>query len=147
LPLRASRRRRTTTIASDVMSGLREVRSTTAQGKFGQTVSVGRHAFPADEPEAKGGNDAGPAPHELLLSSLASCIAMTIQGYADRKGLVLRRVEVTVNGRHEGGAFLIEKHVDVDGDLDARQLSRLLEIGEKCPVTRTMSNPIRIVTV
>jgi hypothetical protein len=26
-------------------------------------------------------------------------------------------------------------------------LSRLLEIGEKCPVTRTMSNPIRIVTV
>ena len=72
---------------------------------------------------------------------------MTIQGYADRKGLVLRRVEVTVNGRHEGGAFLIEKHVDVDGDLDARQLSRLLEIGEKCPVTRTMSNPIRIVTV
>jgi len=129
------------------MSGLREVRSTTAQGKFGQTVSVGRHAFPADEPEAKGGNDAGPAPHELLLSSLASCIAMTIQGYAHRKGLVLRRVEVTVNGRHEDGGFLIEKHVDVDGDIDAAQLSRLLEIGEKCPVTRTMSNPIRIVTV
>jgi len=126
---------------------LREVRSTTAHGKFGQTVTVGRHALPADEPEAKGGNDAGPAPHELLLASLASCIAMTIQGYADRKGLVLRRVEVTVSGRHEDGAFLIEKHVDVDGDIDPRQLSRLLEIGEKCPVTRTMSNPIRIVTV
>jgi len=129
------------------MSGLREVRSTTAEGKFGQTVTVGRHALPADEPEEKGGNDAGPAPHELLLSSLASCIAMTIQGYADRKGLVLRRVEVTVNGHHEDGAFLIEKHVEVDGDVDAGQLSRLLEVGDKCPVTRTMSNPIRIATV
>ena len=129
------------------MSGLREVRSTTAQGKFGQTITVGRHTLPADEPEAKGGNDTGPAPHELLLSSLASCIAMTIQGYADRKGFVLRRVEVAVNGRHEDGVFLIEKHVDVEGDINAAQLSRLLEVGEKCPVTRTMSNPIRIVTV
>lgn len=129
------------------MSELREVRSTTASGRFGQTVSVGRHAFPTDEPQAKGGNDAGPAPHELLLSSLASCIAMTIQGYADRKGLVLRRVEVTATGRHEEGAFVIEKHVDIDGDIDGVQLSRLLAIGEKCPVTRTLSNPIRIVAV
>jgi len=126
---------------------LREVRSTTAGGKFGQTVTVGRHALPADEPEAKGGNDTGPAPHELLLAALASCIAMTIQGYAERKSLVLRRVEVTVNGRHEDGAFLIEKHVTIDGDVDAGQLSRLLEVGERCPVTRTMSHPIRIVTV
>jgi len=131
----------------NVMSGLREVRSTTAQGKFGQTIRVGRHALPVDEPEPKGGNDTGPAPHELLLSSLASCIAMTIQGYADRKGLVLRRVEVTVNGRHVDGAFVIEKHVDIDGDIDASQLSRLLEVGDRCPVTRTLSNPIRIVTV
>jgi putative redox protein len=129
------------------MSALREVRSTTAQGKVGQTVSVGRHAFPADEPETKGGNDSGPAPHELLLSSLGSCIAMTIQSYADRKGLVLRRVEVTVSGHHEDGAFVIEKHVDIDGDIDAAQLTRLLEIGDKCPVMRTLSSPIRMLTV
>lgn len=128
------------------MSELREVRSTTARGKFGQTVAVGRHALPSDEPEAKGGNDAGAAPHELLLSSLAACIAMTIQGYADRKGLVLRTVEVTVNGHHEDGAFVIEKHVDIDGDVDAAQLARLIEIGDKCPVARTLSSPIRIVT-
>ena len=129
------------------MSELREVRSTTARGKFGQTVAVGRHALPSDEPETKGGNDAGPAPHELLLSSLAACIAMTIQGYADRKGLVLRTVAVTVNGHHEDGSFVIEKQVHIDGDVDAAQLARLIEIGDKCPVARTLSNPIRIVTI
>ena len=129
------------------MSELREARSTSAQGTFGQTVSVGRHAWPADEPETQGGNDAGPTPHELLLSSLAACVAMTIQGYAHRKGLVLRRVDVTVNGHHDDGAFVIEKHVDIDGDIDAAQLARLIEIGDKCPVARTLSNPIRIVAV
>jgi putative redox protein len=127
------------------MSGLREVRSSTAEGKFGQTVEVGRHALRSDEPETKGGNDAGPSPHELLMSSLASCIAMTIQGYANRKGLVLRSVEVTVNGHHEDGEFIVEKHVNVDGDIDDVQLARLIEIGDKCPVARTLSNPIRIV--
>ena len=43
--------------------------------------------FPADEPPAKGGNDAGPAPHEWVLAGLASCVAMTVQGYAKHKGL------------------------------------------------------------
>jgi putative redox protein len=129
------------------MSELREVRASTAQGKFGQTVGVGAHSLPADEPEAKGGNDTGPAPHELLLGSVAACVAMTIQSYADRKGIVLRNVEVTVNGRHEDGAFIIEKHVYIDGDIDDEQLARMLAIGDKCPVTRTLSNPIRIVSV
>jgi putative redox protein len=129
------------------MSELREVRASTASGKFGQTIKIGPHGLPADEPAAKGGDDAGPAPHELLLASLAACVSMTIQGYAQRKDMVVRRVDVTVTGRHEDGVFLIEEHVEIDGDLDELQRARLLEVAARCPVTRTLSNPIRIVPV
>lgn len=126
---------------------LREVHAATAHGAFGQTVEVGSHYLPADEPESKGGNDTGPAPHELLLAALASCVSMTVQSYAARKGLVVRKVDVQVNGRHEDGAFIIERHVEIDGDLDEAQRARLLEIAGRCPVTRTLSSPIRIVSV
>jgi putative redox protein len=129
------------------MSELREVRASTASGKFGQTIRIGPHPLPADEPAAKGGDDSGPAPHELLLASLAACVSMTIQGYAQRKDMVVRRVEVTVKGRHEDGVFLIEEHVEIDGDLDDLQRARLLEVATRCPVTRTLSSPIRIVPV
>lgn len=43
-----------------------------AGAKFTQEVDTGRHKFLADEPEAKGGTDRGPAPYELLLAALGS---------------------------------------------------------------------------
>ena len=51
-----------------------------------------------DEPEDKGGTDAGPDPPELLALSLASCTAITLEMYADRKGWDLGEVEVEVEG-------------------------------------------------
>ncbi len=39
-------------------SPYREAKASTAQGAFGQTVEIGPHRFPADEPPANGGNDA-----------------------------------------------------------------------------------------
>ena len=68
-------------------SKYREAKASTAQGAFGQTVEIGPHRFTADEPPVNGGNDAGPAPHEWVLAGLASCVAMTVQGYAKHKGL------------------------------------------------------------
>jgi len=128
-------------------SPYREARASTAQGAFGQTVEIGPHRFAADEPPSNGGNDAGPAPHEWLLAGLASCVAMTVQSYAARKGLKLRRVEVRVRGHRENEAFVIERHVTLDGDLDDTQRARLLEVAGRCPVTRTLTGEIRIVAV
>jgi putative redox protein len=127
-------------------SEYREVKASTAQGAFGQTVEIGPHRFPADEPPFKGGNDAGPAPHEWVLAGLASCVAMTVQGYAKHKGLALRNVEVRVSSRRENGVFIIERQVELDGDLDDAQRARLLEIAGRCPVTKTLTGEIRIVS-
>jgi putative redox protein len=122
----------------------RTVTVTTAGGKFRQTVSVGGHAIPADEPKDAGGDDAGPTPHELLLSALGACTSMTIGVYAQRKGWTLRGVKVTVSGDHQRDAYAIKRDIVVDGDLDDEQRARLLEIANKCPVHRTLSGTIRI---
>jgi putative redox protein len=125
---------------------MRQAVSSTASGKFRQDVRIGPHALVADEAVASEGTDAGPAPHELLLAALATCTSMTVKVYADRKGWVLRRAEVTVEGAHEDGAFVMRRRVALDGDLDDEQRARLLEIAQKCPVHKTLSGTIRIAT-
>ena len=55
------------------------------------------HRLIVDEPEEKGGTDQGPTPAELLAASLATCTAITIEMYADRKEWGLGTVEVEVD--------------------------------------------------
>ncbi|HVX91811.1 MAG TPA: alpha/beta fold hydrolase [Xanthobacteraceae bacterium] len=130
----------------------------TRRGRFQQEVSVGAHRFIADEPMDVGGLDSGPNPYDLLLAGLGSCTAMTLRLYAERKGLALERVSVSL--RHskihaadcetcetrEGMVDRIEREIAFAGTLDADERRRLLEIADRCPVHRTLTSEIDIRT-
>jgi uncharacterized OsmC-like protein/fermentation-respiration switch protein FrsA (DUF1100 family) len=130
----------------------------TRKGKFQQTVTVGPHQLLADEPAAAGGEDTGLAPYDFLLAGLGACTSMTMRLYADRKLLPLERTTVTLrhNKIHaqdcaecetrEGMLDQIERVIAMEGPLDAEQRKRLMEIADKCPVHRTLTSEIRIVT-
>ena len=117
-----------------------------AGGKFRQDVQVGGHRFRSDEPVEKGGDDTGASPHELLLAALGSCTAMTLKVYAERKGWPLRDVRVSLDGAHTDAGFVINRRLTLDGELDAEQRQRLIEIAEKCPVHKTLTGGIVINT-
>jgi putative redox protein len=125
---------------------MRTATSSTGPGKFRQVVRIGPHTLAADEPTDKGGDDTGPAPHEFLLAGLASCTSMTVKMYADRKGWPLESIEVSVAGDHVDGTFVMTRHVALRGNLTDEQRARLLDIANKCPVHKTLTNPIRIDT-
>ena len=113
----------------------------------------------ADEPASVGGTESGPTPYDYLGAALATCTAMTLRLYADRKGLPLAgaAVDVTHGRVHasdcarceaEGGHIdRLTRTVRLDGDLDDRQRARLLEIADRCPVHRTLEGEIDVVTV
>ena len=61
---------------------------------FTHDVKTGRHTLTADEPESQGGQDLGPSPQELLAAALASCTAVTMELYAERKGWNVDGLEV-----------------------------------------------------
>jgi putative redox protein len=124
---------------------MREVRSAWIQDAVLATgLEVGRHRLVCDEPEDSGGGDMGPTPHQLLLSSLAACIALTLRLYAKRKGYPLEDVRVHLTGGHRDGRYLIGREVRLDGPLDAAQRARLMEISERCPVHRTLTGEVLI---
>lgn len=130
----------------------------TGHGKFQQRVTVGPHRSLADEPVAVGGADSGPGPYDLLLSALGACTSMTVRLYADRKQLPLERTTVTLShakihaedcadcDTKVGLLDRIERIIGFEGKLDAEQRAKLIEIADKCPVHRTLTSEVKIVT-
>ncbi|HEY0236610.1 MAG TPA: alpha/beta fold hydrolase, partial [Afipia sp.] len=130
----------------------------TGAGKFQQTISVGKHLLIADEPLEAGGDDTGPGPYDFLLAGLGACTSMTMRLYADRKAIPLKRTTVTLKHSRiyakdcetcetqDGMISRIERVIAMEGEIDAQQRAKLLEIADKCPVHRTLTSEIDIVT-
>lgn len=139
------------------------VHTQSAGTKFTQVLRSHTHQWLADEPERLGGDDLGPTPYDLLLSSLGACTAMTMQMYAQRKKWALDHVEVTLehsrehkadcedcnNADADGGGRMdvIDRVIVIEGDLNAQQRERLLEIADRCPVHKTLTNHLEINTM
>jgi putative redox protein len=100
----------------------------------------GGHELIVDEPADRGGTDTGPRPTQLLASSLAGCIAITMEMYAERKGWDLGRLEVSVDVGYDGAVPNdYEVSISLPGELDDEQRRRLLIIATKCPVHRVLA--------
>jgi putative redox protein len=118
--------------------------ATIASTNYTVKLQNGRHEFLSDEPVEKGGADAGPAPDELLEASLASCTAVTLRMYAERKKWPVAEIEVTVNLERIEKKTIFTKSIKVNGEIDDMQRQRLLEIAELCPVSRTLRGEVGI---
>jgi uncharacterized OsmC-like protein len=130
--------------------------SETGAGRFQQSLRLGRHHLIADEPERVGGMDSGPGPYELLLASLGACTSMTIRLYAARKSMPLSHVSVRLSHKHvhvddaTGEPMQplerITREIRLEGDLSDADRARLMQIADRCPVHRTLTGKLEIVT-
>jgi putative redox protein len=103
-------------------------------------IEIREHRLIADEPQEKGGSDQGPKPTELLAASLASCTAITMEMYANRKEWGLGTVEVGVDFTEattdDPAAF--DVRITVGAQLSEETRERLLTIAGKCPVHKAL---------
>jgi putative redox protein len=116
----------------------------TRTGTYKHTVQVRQHQLLADEPIEEGGDDSAPSPQELLAASLASCTAITMEMYAQRKGWDIGGVEVEASytPAERGCPTRFGLTLKLPSDLSDEQVERLRVIAAKCPVHRTLDGEV-----
>jgi putative redox protein len=114
---------------------------------FAHDVEIeGGHTVRIDEPVAVGGTDTGPSPTRLVAASLASCTALTIEMYAERKGWDVGAVEVDVDVEYDGLAPLsFAVTLRLSPELNEEQLKQLLAVAAKCPVHKLLAGETPVV--
>jgi putative redox protein len=113
---------------------------------FAHDVEIeGGHKLRVDEPAGEGGADTGPSPTRLLAASLAGCIAITVEMYAQRKGWDVGKVEIEVEVGYEGPVPTnFEVGLKLPAELDEEQRRRLLVIATKCPVHKVLAGEAHV---
>lgn len=106
---------------------------------YAHQISNGRHSLVADEPASLGGQDAGMAPFDLYLASLAACTAITLRMYAEKKGWDLGEFSAQLSSsRDEAGKLQVHRVLAATGPLSDEQWDRLLDVVSRTPVTLVM---------
>jgi putative redox protein len=121
----------------------------TGERGYAQRITTGAgHELASDEPERRGGTNTGPAPFDLMLTSLGACTSITLRMYGDRKQWNLGTIDVKLRLIKEGDdPMRIERRISVTGPIDDEQQAKLLEIADKTPVTRALASGVAIQTL
>jgi putative redox protein len=116
----------------------------TRESQFRHVIKVRQHEVNADEPVDSGGADSAPSPQELLAASLASCTAITMEMYAQRKGWDIGGVEVECQytPADRGCVTSFDLILRLPDSLPEEQVERLRIIAAKCPVHRTLDGEV-----
>jgi putative redox protein len=111
---------------------------------FTHAVSMGEHQLVVDEPREVGGDDEGPSPTQLLAASVASCTAITMEVYAQRKGWEIGPIEVDAEFMlaEPGAPTHFSLVLRLPADLNEEQVASLRMIAAKCPIHRTLSGEV-----
>jgi len=113
-------------------------------GVYTHDIEIRDHHVAVDEPREVGGEDTAPTPQELLAASLASCTAVTMEMYAERKGWDIGPIEVEASYRpaERGCPTRFELVLRLPSGLTDEQVDRLKVIAAKCPVHRTLDGEV-----
>lgn len=124
------------------------LKATVGKTPYATRVETPDHAWTVDEPADVGGGNTGPRPGELLAASLASCTAITLRMYVDRKGWPVDEisVEATVERDADANRTTFQCRVAATGNLTDEQRARLLHIAKACPVHKMLTTPAEIHT-
>lgn len=128
------------------MDGEKVAVATIGNEVYRTELKARNHLVIADEPEDVGGKDLGPRPGDFYRMSLASCTAITLRMYANRKNFDVKQIEVTVSTEEGEGKTILHTNIEIWGTLDEVQRQRMLQIAKLCPVHKVLTNPIEIET-
>jgi putative redox protein len=123
-----------------------QVKAKIAQEQYQVKIEANGNTLIADEPIDEGGLNQGFNPNELLAASLAACTSITLRMYSNHKKWNLEeiRVEINLSWDKTTSKTTINRNIELIGNLDDVQRTRLLAVANACPVHKILSNSFEI---
>ena len=105
-------------------------------------IAVRGHRIVVDQPAAAGGDDAAPTPTELLIASLASCVAFYAGRYLTRHGFDRTGMSVSADfdmaDDRPARVSTIRINIKVPTDLPDQRRAAFLAVASACTVHNTL---------
>lgn len=121
-----------------------KVRGILEKNSYRVVLQTEIHTVISDEPIEEGGSDEGMNPYELLSASLASCTAITVQMYLDRKGWEIDelKVDIDIKSSDEDKVTknVFERKILVKSKLSDAELERIKYIANMCPISKILES-------
>ncbi len=127
--------------------------STNLKQGFKTNIQASTHEYIIDQPKAAGGEDLGPNPLEVFLSSLGACICAIGRIISNQRRLGIEEINCDVEGdldkdflmgkttEGRAGFTNIRSFVTITADLTHEQKQALIsEIAKRCPVADNLLN-------
>ncbi|WMW81579.1 OsmC family protein [Undibacterium cyanobacteriorum] len=114
-----------------------------ANAKTAQVITSDQHQLISDISNAEGGEDFGPSPHDLYDAALASCKALTLMWYANKKGIKISNIDTRVerdDSEERQGIYKLHTRLVISGDFSDAEFKQLSAVAEKCPVHKLMTS-------
>jgi putative redox protein len=107
-------------------------------------IQIRGHTLRVDQPVDMGGEDTAPTPTELLVASLASCVAFYARRYLSRHGLPTEGLAVRAAfelGYRPARVASIDVELTVPPGVPESRRQPLLAMASHCTVHSTLSDP------
>jgi uncharacterized OsmC-like protein len=106
-------------------------------------IGIRGHMVTVDQPLADGGEDTAPTPTELLVASLASCVAFYARRYLARHRLPTAGLNVTADytmGTRPARVADVTVDIQVPEGVPPARLDALLAVASHCTVHNTLTD-------
>lgn len=109
-------------------------------------LSDGNNVIFSDVDVSKGGEGDGVRPHDYLCAALASCLNIYTRMILDNEGCSYSNVTVNVDlDRSSENKSVFKYEIDITGDINESQRTRIISKARNCPVRKTLSKSIEFV--
>ena len=106
-------------------------------------IGIRGHTVTVDQPLADGGADSAPTPTELLVASLASCVAFYARRYLARHRLPAAGLSVTADhtmGTRPARVADVRVDIQVPDGVPTERHDALLAVASHCTVHNTLTD-------
>lgn len=115
---------------------------------YRQVVDVNGYEIYFDLPEAMGGSGTAPNPHAYLDAAVLGCKAMVMRLFANRRGLPLEDIQITLNSddsEERKGRYVMNFEIKLIGEqLTDKNRENLFKIAEQCPVGKLLTDEAEV---